>query len=202
MEHGLLGFLLSHGSYALLFAALVAGGMGLPLPEDIVLLTGGALAHLGVVRLPVVLAVCMAGVLSGDLLLFHTARKLGPKVYEHRWIRELLTPERRERIARLYARYGGRVIFFGRYMSVMRVLVFAMAAVQGVRTRTFLLWDALALSLSAPLLVTIGYIFARSIDRVAAGFGHAEHLLAITLVCAFALALLGRTLVVRRRRRA
>jgi membrane protein DedA with SNARE-associated domain len=200
MEHGLLGYLLRHGSYALLFAALVAGGMGLPLPEDIVLLTGGALAHLGVVRLPLVIAVCMAGVLSGDLLLFHTARKLGPKVYEQRWIRKLLTAERRERITRLYARYGGRVIFFGRYMSVMRVLVFAMAAVQGMRTRTFLLWDALALSLSAPLLVGLGYVFARSIDRVAAGFGHVEHLLAIVVVGALALVLLGQTLRARRRR--
>jgi membrane protein DedA with SNARE-associated domain len=200
MEHGLLGYLLSHGSYALLFAALVAGGMGLPLPEDIVLLTGGALAHLGVVRLPLVIAVCMAGVLSGDLLLFHTARKLGPKVYEQRWIRKLLTTERRERITRLYARYGGRVIFFGRYMSVMRVLVFAMAAVQGMRTRTFLLWDALALSLSAPLLVGLGYVFARSIDRVAAGFGHVEHLVAIAVVGALALVLLGQTLRARRRR--
>lgn len=200
MNHGLLGFLLAHGSYALLFAALVAGGLGLPLPEDLVLLTGGALAHLGVVRLPVVIVVCMAGVLCGDLLLFHTARRLGPRVYEQRWIRELLTPERRERITRLYGRYGGRVVFFGRYMSVVRVLVFAMAAVQGMRTRTFLLWDALALSLSAPLLVGIGYVFARSIDRVAAGFGRVEHLLAIAVVGAFALVLLGRTLQARRRR--
>jgi membrane protein DedA with SNARE-associated domain len=200
MEHGLLGFLLTHGSYALLFAALVAGGLGLPLPEDIVLLTGGALAHLGVVRLPLVIGVCMAGVLCGDLLLFHTARRLGPRVYEQRWIRGLLTPERRTRISRLYARYGGRVIFFGRYMSVMRVLVFAMAAVQGMRTRTFLLWDALALSISAPLLVGSGYLFARSIDRVAAGFGRVEHLLAIVVVGAFALALLARMLKVRRQR--
>ncbi|WP_224371940.1 DedA family protein [Hyalangium versicolor] len=200
MGHGLLGFLLTHGSYALLFAALVAGGMGLPLPEDIVLLTGGALAHLGVVQLPLVIAVCMAGVLCGDLLLFHTARKLGPRVYEQRWIRAMLTPERRLRIARLYERHGGKVVFFGRYMSVMRVLVFAMAATQGMRTRTFLLWDALALSFSAPLLVGLGYVFARSIDRVAAGFGHVEHVLAIVVVSAFALALVVRTLKVRRQR--
>lgn len=200
MAHGLLQFLLRHGSYALLFAALVAGGLGLPLPEDIVLLTGGALAHLGVVQLPLVIGVCMAGVLCGDLLLFHTARKLGPRVYEQRWIRSLLTPERRERISRLYARYGGRVVFFGRYMSVMRVLVFAMAAVQGMRTRTFVLWDALALSISAPLIIGIGYLFAQSIDRVAAGLGHAEHLLAIAVVGAFALVLLVRTLKARRPR--
>jgi membrane protein DedA with SNARE-associated domain len=200
MHHRLIGLLLTHGSYALLFAALVAGGLGLPLPEDLVLLTGGALAHLGVVRLPLIIGVCMGGVLCGDLLLFHTARRLGPKVYEQRWIRELLTPERRERITRLYGRYGGRVIFFGRYMSVMRVLVFAMAAVQGMRTRTFLLWDALALCLSAPLIVGTGYIFAQSIDKVAAGFGHVEHLLAIVVVSTFALVLLGRTLRARRRR--
>ena len=199
MSHRLLGYLLTHGSYGLLFLALVMGGMGLPLPEDIVLLTGGALAHLGVVQLPIVILVCMAGVLCGDMVLFHTARKLGPKVYEQRWIRRLLTPERRERIAHLYERYGGRVIFIGRHMSVMRVLVFSMAAVQGMRLRTFLLWDALALCLSAPLLVGVGYIFARSIDRVAAGFGHVEHLIAITVVGAFVLVLLGRTWKARRR---
>lgn len=201
MDRGLLGYLLSHGSYALLFGALVAGGVGVPLPEDIVLLTGGALAHLGVVKLPLVMGVCYGGVLTGDLLLFHTARKLGPKVFEQRWMRGLLTPERRRRITRLYERHGGKMIFIGRHMSVLRVLVFAMAAVQGVRTRTFLFWDALALCLSAPLLVGLGYIFARSIDRVAAGFGRAEHLLAIAVGGGLALFILSRTVVVRRRRR-
>jgi membrane protein DedA with SNARE-associated domain len=148
------------------------------------------------------MGVCYGGVLTGDLLLFHTARKLGPKVFEQRWLRGLLTPERRRHITRLYERHGGKVFFIGRHMSVLRVLVFAMAAVQGVRTRTFLFWDALALSLSAPLLVGLGYIFAKSIDRVAAGFGHAEHLLAIVVVGALALLILGRTVGVRRRRRA
>lgn len=201
MDHGLLGYLLSHGSYALLFGALVAGGLGVPLPEDIVLLTGGALAHLGAVKLPLALGVCYLGVLTGDLLLFHTAKKLGPRVFEQRWIRGLLTAERRRRIDRLYARHGGKVIFFGRYMSVMRVPIFAMAAVQGMRTRTFLFWDALALSLSAPLLVGLGYVFARSIDRVAAGFGRAEHLLAIAVGGGLALLILGRTVGVRLKRR-
>lgn len=202
MEGGLLGYLLSHGSYALLFGALVAGGLGVPLPEDLVLLTGGALAHLGAVKFPLALAVCYSGVLTGDLLLFHTARKLGPKVFEQRWIRRLLTAERRQRMDSLYARHGGKVIFFGRYMSVLRVPIFAMAAVQGVRTRTFLFWDALALSLSAPTLVGIGYVFAKSIDRVAAGFGHAEHLLAIVVGGGLALFLLSRTVAARRRRQA
>jgi membrane protein DedA with SNARE-associated domain len=198
MEHGLLGLLLTHGSYALLFVALMAGGVGLPLPEDIVLLTGGTLAHLGVVKLPVVIGVCFAGVLSGDLLLFHTARRLGPRIYEKRWLKELLTPERRTRIGALYERFGGRVIFMGRYLFVLRVPIFALAAVHGVKTRTFLLWDALALSLSAPLLVTLGYLFSHSIGRVTAGVGHAEHVLAIVAVGALAAFILVRTLRARR----
>ncbi|MDC0711532.1 DedA family protein [Stigmatella sp. ncwal1] len=198
MDHGLPSLLLTHGSYALLFVLLMAGGVGLPLPEDIVLLTGGALAHLGVVKLPVVIGVCFAGVLSGDLLLFHTARKLGPGIYEKRWMKALLTPERRARIAALYTRFGGRVIFLGRYMFVLRVPIFAMAAVQGVKARTFLLWDALALSLSAPLLVGLGYLFSHSIDRVAAGLGHAEHMLAIAVVGLLAGVILVRTLRARR----
>lgn len=179
MTGGPLAWMLTHGSAAVLFLALVAGGMGVPIPEDLVLLATGILSHRGVLPPPLALAVAFGGVLCGDLVLFLTARRLGSALYEHRRLRHLLPPERRERLARLYARHGGRMVFAGRFLSVLRGAVFALAAVQGMPLRRFLLWDSLALCVSVPAVVGLGYAFSHSVDQVTRGLGRAEHGLAI-----------------------
>ncbi|MFP2930269.1 DedA family protein [Pyxidicoccus sp. 3LG] len=140
----------------------------------------------------------LAGVLCGDLALFLTARRLGPALYESRRLRGLLPPERRERLARLYARHGGRMVFGGRFMSVLRGAVFAMAAVQGMPVRHFLLWDGLALCVSVPVVVGLGYVFSHSVDRVAHGVGRVEHGLAIAAALGLAVMVSVRTLRARR----
>ncbi|HKB15096.1 MAG TPA: DedA family protein, partial [Planctomycetota bacterium] len=63
-------FLLDHGSYAALFAALLATGVGVPVSEDLVLLAAGALSHRNSASLGLTLAVALAGIFSGDLFLF------------------------------------------------------------------------------------------------------------------------------------
>ncbi|MCP3136618.1 DedA family protein [Pyxidicoccus xibeiensis] len=201
MSGGPLPWLLTHGSAALLFAALVAGGVGVPIPEDLVLLATGILAHQGVLPLPLALGLALAGVLCGDLALFLTARRLGPKLYEHRRLRGLLPPERRERLAKLYSRHGGWVVFGGRFLSVLRGAVFAMAAVQGMPLRRFLLWDVLALCVSVPVVVGLGYVFSHSVDRVAHGLGRVEHGLAIAAALGLVLLVTVRALRARREAR-
>ncbi|WP_223639695.1 DedA family protein [Corallococcus sp. EGB] len=184
MSHSPLQLLLMHGSVPLIFLVLVAGGLGLPFPEDVVQLAAGVLSHRGAMPLPVALALCFAGVLSGDTVLFLTARRLGNALYTHRRTRRLFPAERRERIQRLYAKHGSRVVFFGRFMSVLRVPVFAMAAAEGMPLRRFLFWDGLALCLSSPLVVMLGYVGSASVDRVARGVGRVEHFIALAGVAA------------------
>ncbi|WP_237081423.1 DedA family protein [Myxococcus xanthus] len=72
----------------------------------------------------------------------------------------------------------------GRSLSVLRGAVFIMAAVQGMRLRHFLLWDGLALFLSAPVVVGLGYAFSHSVDAVAKGAARAEHLLVLATTAA------------------
>ncbi|GHG85997.1 DedA family protein [Comamonas sp. JC664] len=186
MAAGPLPWLVAHGSAAVLFAALVAGGLGVPIPEDLVLLSLGILAHREVLPFLLALAVGLLGVLCGDTALFITAKRLGPRLYAHPRLAKVLTPERREKLAGLYARHGARCVFFGRFLSVLRGAVFIMAAIQGMRLRHFLLWDGLALCLSVPLVVGLGYAFSHSVDAVAKGAAHAEHWLAVAGVLALA----------------
>src|ERR1700682_2328937 len=53
-------------AYLVIFGVLVACGLGVPLPEDISLLTGGFLAYLEVANLFAMMAVGFVGILCGD----------------------------------------------------------------------------------------------------------------------------------------
>jgi len=53
--------------YGGLFLILFLSGSGLPVPEEITLLTGGFLVNLGFIRFYPTLAAVFVGVLAGDL---------------------------------------------------------------------------------------------------------------------------------------
>lgn len=178
--------LLTHGSAAVLFVLLVLSGFGFPIPEDLVLLTGGALAHQGVMPLPAVVIACVPGVIIGDLLIFRAARRLGPAAMDRPMFRRVLPPERRERIERLYKKYGGALVFFARHVAGFRAAVFAMAGIQGMSTARFVFFDVLGLCISAPLMLGLGYLFSDHIEQIRRNVSRVDHYVIIVLVLALA----------------
>ena len=165
---------LLHGSLLFIFAWLLVGGLGVPLPEDAALLATGVLVQQGAVHPALALPVVLAGVIGGDAMLFGIARRLGPSAYEHRLVQRVLPRERRARIEEAYERYGGWLVFFARHVAGLRGAVFAMAGIHGMRPARFLLWDTAAACLSVPLVVGLGYLGARHVDRVRAGIASAS----------------------------
>lgn len=163
------------GSLVLVFIWLLVGSVGVPLPEDVALITAGVLIHREVVDPTVAFAVVFAGVLGGDAILFFTARRLGPAAYETRLFRRLLPPERRARMEQAFQRHGGRMVFIGRHLAGLRAAVFAMAGINQLAPRRFFVWDALAACITVPLTVALGYFGSAHIDRVQAGIAKTEH---------------------------
>jgi membrane protein DedA with SNARE-associated domain len=163
------------GSIVLVFAWLVIGGLGVPLPEDAALLAAGVLVQRGAVHPALALPVVFVAVLGGDAMLFFLARRLGPAAYGRRLFQRILPPERRSRIEDAYRRHGGRLVFFARHVAGLRAAVFAMAGIHGMRASRFLLWDAAAACVSVPLVVGLGYFGALHVDRVRAGIATADH---------------------------
>jgi membrane protein DedA with SNARE-associated domain len=177
---------IAHGSLVTIVAVLIFTGLGVPIPEDVVLLTAGAVTHQGSLSPLLTIFVCLAGVIVSDLLLFTTARRLGQAVFEHRFLRRLLPPERRSRVERLLERYGGRAIFIARHMAGLRAGVFAVAAIHGMPTSRFILFDALGACVSVPVMVTLGFLFSANLDRVLAGVGRVEHYIFLGVMLAVA----------------
>ena len=79
-------FFVANGSYGLMIAALVAAGLGLPFPEDIVMISGAILAQRGITTLPLTVLALAVGVFLGDTALFFMARRIGTAIYSWRWI--------------------------------------------------------------------------------------------------------------------
>lgn len=160
--------LLMHFTYVGLLALLIAAGLGVPFPEDVTLLTGGALAHQGIIRLWPTLILGYVGVVVGDLSIFRLGRKLGPKVYTHKRLGKLLTPTRRRWIERHFKKHGILTVVIGRHTPGLRTPTFLIAGSSGMRTLPFLISDALSALLTTPLVVLLGYKLAENLT-------HARH---------------------------
>jgi membrane protein DedA with SNARE-associated domain len=159
------GFL-EHFGYAAILAALLAGGLGVPIPEELTQLTAGVLAAQGVLGLRATLATVWVGIVAGDALLFWLARRHGPWVLRSRFVARVLTEERRQALERHFARHAFLTVAVARHMGGVRIAAFALAGTHGVPLRTFLLADALSALVSVPFVVGAGYLFSQHLAQV------------------------------------
>jgi len=161
----LLTFLTSH-VYAKLAGILLLCGLGLPIPEDISLISAGYLAHLGKVELHSVFLVCFVAVLGGDTLAFTVGRKFGTKILASKFGHRYFNPRRQRRVRAYFRSYGSKVIFIARFLPGLRFSIFLSAGMLHVRPYVFIVYDALAALLSVPFLVYCAYYFGDRIDHV------------------------------------
>ena len=139
--------------YAKLAGLLLLCGLGLPIPEDISLITAGYLAHLGKVEVHTVFLVCFAAVLGGDSIAFMMGRLFGTRMLASRLGHRYFNPKRQRRVRAYFRRYGSKVVFIARFLPGLRFSIFLSAGMLHVAPSTFIVYDSLAALLSVPLLV-------------------------------------------------
>lgn len=156
----LVGFFTQFGYLAVL-SVLLACGFGLPVPEDVTLVSGGVISGLGYSNLTTMFLVGLAGVLVGDGLVFVLGRLYGTRVFEMRVIRRFLTPERLKKVEAKLAKHGRMVVFAARFMPGLRTPIFlTTGATRQVSPLTFFALDGVAALISVPLWVYLGYLGA------------------------------------------
>lgn len=155
--------LLQYGLFAV-FLALILTPFGLPIPEDVSLLVGGALASMGHATYVEVLIVGYVGVVGGDIIAWTFGRRVG--MHPRGWIARLVGDDDIERIERFYRRYGSWAIVIARQFPGMRLPAFFFAGASGVRLRRFLLFDGTAALVTVGVFPALGYTFADDLGRV------------------------------------
>jgi membrane protein DedA with SNARE-associated domain len=168
-----------HGTVIALFVVLVAGGVGLPFPEDLTLLAAGALAKGGMLRLTDVVLAGFAGVVTADWILYGIGRHYGAEIVGHPRLARLLGVHRIEAVRGAVMRHQARAVFFARFVFGARIVTFLAAGTFGVSAVRFALAEAAASAIFVPAMATFGYLFAGRALRIAHGAGRVEHWLVL-----------------------
>ena len=163
---GALTQFLEEFTYAGIFIALFLAGLGVPLPEEVPVLTAGVLAHEQVVRWWLALPVCVLGVLSGDTVLYWVGRHWGERVLAWRPVRRVLSREREETLKESYRRHGVKIVFTARHMMGLRAAAFLTAGIARVPFPRFLAADFAASMLGVPLSFGLAFFFTDQLERI------------------------------------
>ena len=135
-------FFTTHG-LPLLFAVVLIESFGIPLPGETALIAFGVLASQGHYSIVEVIVVAAVAAIIGDNLGYALIGRLGGRrLFERtrygRRYAERFLPQ----AERLMARHGGKVVFFGRFISILRFTAAWAAGIAKMEWWRFFFWNA------------------------------------------------------------
>jgi len=152
----------THHGLPLLFLVVMLESFGIPLPGETALIAFGVLASQGNYGIEWVIVVAAAGAIIGDNLGYWLIGRLGGRALFHRWkwlsrYADRVLP----RAEQLMQRHGGKTVFFGRFITVLRYTAAWIAGIGRMDWKLFLFWNAAG-----------GIIWATAVGLVAYYAGH------------------------------
>jgi len=133
----------THHGLPLLFVVVMLESFGLPLPGETALIFFGVLASQGHYSIAWVIVLAAAGAIIGDNLGYWVIGRWGGRRLFERWgplerYAERVLP----RAETLMARHGGKTVFFGRFIAVLRFTAAWVAGIGRMDWKKFLFWNA------------------------------------------------------------
>jgi membrane protein DedA with SNARE-associated domain len=156
----------SYGYWAV-FLLVAVESLGVPLPGETALITAGIYAgHTHRLSPWLIFLVAAAGAIIGDNIGYWIgneggyplARRYGPRVR---------LDERKLKIARyLFDKHGGKVVFFGRFISVLRTYAAFLAGASKMQWRRFVVANASGGIIWAGIYTLAGYLAGNMLQHV------------------------------------
>ena len=175
------GLFMIYGYWAILIFVTIES-IGIPVPGETILITAavyaGATHRL---HIALVIAVAAVGAIVGDNLGYLVGREGGYRLLR-RYGRFIHLDERRLMLgAYLFERHGGKVVFFGRFVAVLRMWAAFLAGTHRMPWRPFLAYNATGGIVWATLMGLGGYTLGDNVQRVVGPVGLALAVLAALL---------------------
>ena len=146
--------------YALLFAIIFVetGVVVMPfLPGDSLLFVCGALAAVGGLSLPLLIALLITAAVLGDALNYSIGRHIGPRVWtfeQSRWFNRRAF----ERANAFYEKHGAITIIVARFLPFVRTFAPFVAGVAAMSYRKFALYNVVGGVIWVVSLTGLGYL--------------------------------------------
>ena len=186
-----------HG-YSVLFGALFAHQLGLPVPGPLFLIAAGALAAAGKMGLVVAILLAVTACVLADWPWYEAGRRQGDRVlhFIHRLMRD---PDAHNRKAKkTLAKYGPSILLVAKFVPGLDAVTPPLAGISRTSRIRFLGLDAVGAGLYSCIYAGIGYLFSNDLNRAAACASSAGTVFVVLLVAV--LAIFGTRYLVRRYR--
>lgn len=166
MADALSSLLVSHG-YWVVALVITLESMGIPMPGETMLVTAGIYAgSTHNLNIGLLVLAAASGAILGDNLGFWLGRRFGVDLL-HRYGHLVRIDPPRIRLGQfLFDRHGGKVVFFGRFVAVLRALAALLAGTNCMDWRRFLLFNAAGGAVWATVYGVGAYVFGREVERM------------------------------------
>jgi len=176
--HHLHQFVAEYGYFAI-FVLVALESAGVPMPGETALVRGAVLAGRGDLHIGLVIACAATAAILGDNAGYWVGREFGfPLIYKYgSYIR---IDEGRLKVAQyLFQRHGGKIVFFGRFVAVLRAFAAFLAGVNHLPWPRFLLFNALGGIVWATIFGLGGYFLGVAFEHYARPVGVAALIAAV-----------------------
>ena len=155
-----------HG-YTLVAVIVALESMGLPVPGETTLVTAAIYAGTThQLNITSIIVAAIVGAIAGDNLGYAVGRRWGYRLLV-RYSRVLRMNPRRITLGQLlFARHGGKVVFFGRFIALLRALAAVLAGINRMPWRRFLFFNASGALVWVASYGLAGYVLGEQIERV------------------------------------
>ncbi len=177
--------------YLAVFLLTVLESACIPIPSEVTLGLGGALASGAVIGgvqghldLGLVIVVGIAGSVCGSLLAYVVGRTGGRTLVDRYGKYVLLSHSDLDKAEAWFSRRGEWMVFYGRVLPFIRTFISLPAGMARMNVAKFIVLTTIGVSLWVTLLAVIGYALGGSWNKMIKAFGFAGYVVAAMVVVA------------------
>lgn len=150
---------LSEYGYLAVFSALALGIVGLPVPDELLMMVAGYMTKLHVLQFHYTLLFSFAGAMSGMLFSYWMGMKVGRPFLDRygKWVG--LKPHRVDRVSGWMERYGPLTIIFGYFVPGLRHATCYLSGISDMSLQKFSLYASTGALTWCLIFILLGRMF-------------------------------------------
>lgn len=153
--------------YVAIFVFVFVGNLGIPVPEETVLLAAGFLSAHGALDLSTTYVVALVSAVIGDNCGYLIGRTGGQHLLDRlanhfEFVRKRYVP-----FKTFFERYGNKTVFMARFIAGLRFMAGPMAGAAGMPFWRFFGWNVLGAIVWCAAMVALGHMIGDQWDYVA-----------------------------------
>ncbi len=181
-------------TYPILFAAVFANQLSMPVPGVLFLLAAGALCHTGQLSFPAVLALATGACLLGDTAWFLIGRKNGGRVLRLLAAFSADPNEQVRKTKRIFEKHGLRCLLVAKFIPGIDAVTPPLAGMSESSIYRFWAYDSVGSILWAAAYAGVGLLFSQQLNGIAIEVSRFAGILAAALGIPLAIYMVWHTL--------